>query len=406
MNLELWVARRLSLKAPGIAIAVSGIALSVAVMLVSIAVVGGFKGQVAAKVVGFEHQVSVYPAGADAENGTGVRLTPKLADKIRQAAPGASVSLGLRQPGILKTDSDFAGIVMRGVGADGNRFIESQIVDGTMPDMTAAERNPVVISQSTASALRLGVGDRPMAHFFIGDNLYSRRVTVAGIYNPHFGEYDKLNVFAPLSMLQQLCKVDSLTGSSVDIDGVGSDPDLVAANLRNALYADELAEGPDAPRYQVESVTKAGALYFSWLGLLDTNVAVILILMGCVAGFTLVSCLFIIVLERVRMIGLLKALGATDTSIRGIFILMAVRLVGRGLLAGNAVALALLLLQERTHILPLDPDAYYLDYVPVDINWLAVAALNAAAVAVSFALLILPSHIIATLSPAETMRYE
>lgn len=405
MTLGVAIARRLSLRAPGIPVAVAGIALSVCIMLMSIAIVSGFKLQIKEKVAGFEHQISIYPLD-DYNEGQGIALTESLRACIDSAVTSPQIELGLRQPAIFKTDSDFEGIVLKGTGAYGNPFIASQIVAGEMPDFSGnTEDNPVVISNTTANALDLKPKDKLMAHFFIGDNLYTRRVTVAAIYDTHFNEYDKLYAFAPITMLQKLCGVDSLTGSSITIDGINPDKvEDAAENLRVELYRKHLDDS--VPACRVESVATAGALYFNWLALLDTNVAVILILMGCVAGFTLVSCLFIIVLERVRMIGMLKALGATDTLIRRIFVYMATRLVARGLITGNIVAIALLWAQHIWHIIPLDPEAYYLNYVPVHIDLTTVAILDVSVILISLILLVLPSHIISTLSPAETMRYE
>ncbi len=409
MRLELAMAGRLSLRAPGIPVAVAGIALSVAIMLLSIAIVSGFKMQIREKVTGFEHEVTVYPVeDYSVEHiNNGIQLTDSLESAIRKIAPAAKINLELRQPAIFKTENDFEGIVIKGVGKNGNDFIGAQIVEGEMPDFAGEfDHYPAVISSSTASSLGLHVGDPIMAHFFIGDNLYSRKLNVAAIYNTHFGEYDKVYAFAPIAMLQKLCRVDSITGSAVSIDNIGGEPEEAAHELRMELCAIHDSIPASAPQYRVESINSTAAMYFNWLELLDTNVIVILILMGCVAGFTLISCLFIIVLERVRMIGLLKALGATDGMIRRIFIYMACRLVGRGMLIGNIVALVLLAVQHIWHIIPLDADAYYLNYVPVDINWLSVLSLDLGVVVISFILLVLPSHIISTLAPSETMRYE
>lgn len=409
MRLELAMAGRLSLRAPGIPVAVAGIALSIAIMLLSIAIVSGFKLQIREKVTGFEHEVTIYPIDDYSVEhiNSGIQLTDSLEAAIREVAPDAKINLELRQPAIFKTENDFEGIVIKGVGKNGNDFIGSQIVEGEMPDWTGDFDNyPAVISSSTASALNLTPGDPIMAHFFIGDNLYSRKLNVAAIYNTHFGEYDKVYAFAPISMLQKLCRVDSITGSAVSIDNIGGEPEETAHALRMELCAIHDSIPADAPQYRVDSINSTAAMYFNWLELLDTNVVVILILMGCVAGFTLISCLFIIVLERVRMIGLLKALGATDGMIRRIFIYMACRLVGRGILIGNIVALGLLWVQHIWHVIPLDADAYYLNYVPVDINWLSVLSLDLGVIVISLILLVLPSHIISTLAPSETMRYE
>ena len=409
MRLELAMAGRLSLKAPGIPVAVAGIALSVAVMLLSIAIVSGFKHQIREKVTGFEHEISIYPGIDYSEEyvNNGIQLNDSLTDIIKSVAPDAEISLEIRQPAIFKTDNDFEGIVIKGVDKNGNSFITNQITEGEMLDWGGEfDTYPVVISASTAAALNLKINDAVMAHFFIGDNLYSRKLNVAAIYNTHFGEYDKTYAFAPIELLQKICKVDSVTGSSVSINCSGADIEQTAHNLRLSLCGlNEIGNG-NYPRYRIETINTTGAMYFNWLELLDTNVIVILLLMGCVAGFTLVSCLFIIVLERVRMIGLLKALGATDGMIRRIFIYMACRLVSRGLIIGNLFALAVLFAQKYWHIIPLDPDAYYLNYVPVNINWASILGLDIAVVALSFILLVLPSHIISNLSPSETMRYE
>lgn len=409
MRLELAMAGRLSLRAPGIPVAVAGIALSVAIMLLSIAIVSGFKLQIREKVTGFEHEVTIYPVDDYSVEhiNSGIQLTDSLKAAIREIAPEAKINLELRQPAIFKTENDFEGIVIKGVGKNGNDFIGSQIIEGEMPDWAGDfDSYPAVISSSTASALGLSTGDPIMAHFFIGDNLYSRKLTVAAIYNTHFGEYDKVYAFAPIEMLQKLCRVDSITGSAVSIDNIGGKPEEISHELRMELCAIHDSIPSSVPQYRVESINSTAAMYFNWLELLDTNVVVILILMGCVAGFTLISCLFIIVLERVRMIGLLKALGATDGMIRRIFIYMACRLVGRGMLIGNVVALGLLWAQHKWHVIPLDADAYYLNYVPVDINWLSVLSLDLGVIVISLILLVLPSHIISTLAPSETMRYE
>ena len=156
----------------------------------------------------------------------------------------------------------------------------------------------------------------------------------------------------------------------------------------------------------VDNVLRSGAPYFSWLDLLDTNVVVILILMALVAGFTLISSLFILILERVRLIGILKAIGATNSQIRGIFIYMSERLVVWGLIIGNIIGLGFVWLQHTTRFIPLDPESYYLSYVPVEIGWEAILLLNLSVIAISCGILILPSHMVSTLSPAESIRYE
>lgn len=229
-----------------------------------------------------------------------------------------------------------------------------------------------------------------------------------GIYDTHFGDYDGLYVFGSIEMLRRMCGLGSDTGSAIEITGLKSDEEIDECGriLSSALMQGYYDGTTDRTLYTVANVHDTAALYFNWLSLLDTNVVVILLLMGLVAGLTLVSSLFIIILERVSMIGILKALGAGNRLIERTFIIVAERLVVRGLAIGNAVGLGLIIVQRQWHLLPLNPEAYYLDYVPAEINWWWVLGLNLAVVAVAALVLILPSRIIATLSPASSMRYE
>lgn len=420
MSIEFFIARRMQLttasgrsSSTGVVIAVAGIALALVVMLVSVSVVLGFKHQIREKVMGFDAQLTVVPQktyGNDSVDGTVVKLTPQLGSHIQSVLPeGAKMSLVSRRPGILKTDSAFAGIVVKGL-APGNdtRFIRSNVVAGTMPDYAAdSTLYHVVVSSTVASRLGLDPGDRVNAYFFSGAVPRARRLTVAGIYDTHFGEYDALYAFGSLEMLQRLNSEGADCGSAIEISGLPDDEtiDRVGRELADALLQG-LYSGSIDTLYAVENVHDTAALYFNWLALLDTNVVVILILMALVSGFTLVSSLFIIILERVGMIGTLKALGAGNRMIERTFIIVAERLVARGLIIGNIVGLGIVLIQRAWHLLPLDPEAYYLDYVPVEINWWWVVGLNVAVVVIAALVLILPSRIIATLSPASSMRYE
>ena len=421
MNLELYIARRLRFKrdnrhgtSPSIPIAVAGIALAVIVMMIAIAVVLGFKREIRDKVTGFDAQITV--AAAQEANGyagyqtiTPVTLNDTLQSLLQSALlADARLSLTCTRPAMLKTETDFLGIMLRGMAADADfSFISRNIADGTLPDYSHPETaNSVIISQSMSRGLGLDVGDKVHAYFFIDDNIRARNLTVAAIYDSHFGEYDALYAFCGIGIMQKLLDLAPDQGSAIDVTGI---PQTDIAADSETLYetlAQAYHEGLTDVWYTVDNVLHSGALYFNWLELLDTNVVVILILMALVSGFTLVSSLFIIILERVRMIGLLKALGATGGMIRRIFIYLAQRLVLLGMLIGNAVALSLLALQAHLHLIPLDPEAYYLNYVPVEFNWLYILLLNIGVLAISSLMLLLPSHIISRISPAQTMRYE
>lgn len=423
MLFEMWMARRLSLRADtyntqnragaGTVIAVIGIALSVAIMILSQAVVTGFKNEIKSKVVGFNSDITLYPDDAFTNNSSsqGILLTDSLRQTISQVCPDALPTLTIRQPAILKTDSAFQGIVMRGSApGPGTEFIARHLVDGEMLPLQTngvdSLVNTIVISRSMADALSLEPGSKINSHFIINNNLRTRRLTVRGIYDTHFNEYDAFFAYTTLEFLQNFNHVDSITGGAIEIWGIPLENIAdVSRNLQNEL-AFLSYSSQNGKSYIVDNVLSTGAVYFNWLELLDTNVVVIITLMACVALFTLISSLFIIILERVNTIGLLKALGATNKSIRMIFICISERLVLKGLLFGNIISIAILLLQFRFHIIPLNADTYYINYVPVTISWLPVVLINLCAIIISAIMLILPSGAIARLKPAETMRFE
>lgn len=419
MNVALYIGRRLSFKpgdkrrkVPGVTIGVTGIALSLIVMMLSISIVTGFKHEIRAKVMGFDSQLNVYvQEGYNEGELNTIHLTDSLMKIVRGVVgERARVTPMVRQPGILKTDSAFQGIVIKGVAPDYDwSFIHNAIVEGAVPHYAPGADsldNTIIISSLTARQLGVKAGDKLNAHFIRDNAIASRRLRVAAVFDTHFSDYDRMYAFTPLRMLQKLNHLDSLECGALEINGVRPDRiDDYSDRLRVDLMEFAIETSPGRI-YAVENVHQTGAVYFNWLSLLDTNVVVILILMTLVAGFTLISSLFILILDRVNTIGILKALGATNATIRSIFITMAERLVARGLLTGNLIGLSLLLLQHYLRIIPLDPEAYYLSYVPVDIDWVDIIALNVGVAVVSWLMLILPSHMISTLSPSQSIRYE
>lgn len=417
MKFELFIARRIRLakkKSQGIfsstTIAITGIALAIIVMTFAIAIVLGFKHEIRNKVMGFDAQIKVsanagYGGG---KGGNAIDFSEALEQIIDSVIPGCNKALAIMQSGILKTPENFIGIVFNGMdnGYDWE-FVKSNIIEGDIPDYTDKNNNnKIILSQAITQTLGLAPGDKVHAYFFEDNNIRTRSLEIAAIYESHFSDYDKLTAFCSISLPQKLKGSAPRTGDAIRITGLPTDQ----INGKVAELQDALIEACNDNRlkhlYRVDSVYDTGVYYFNWLDLLDTNVAVILILMTFVAGFTLISCLFIIILERVNMIGILKATGATNRQIRSIFIYVAERLVIRGMIIGNAIALTLIALQDKKHILPLDPDAYYLSYVPVEINWWYMALLNIGVIVISCLMLILPSHIISTIAPSRIMRYE
>lgn len=392
-----------------VAIAVAGIACAVAVMLLSIGIVLGFKNAIRQKVAGFEAPITIEPA----RNVSGDAMLPigfsgPISSAIESSVPGYAVAPAVRHAGILKTDDDFLGAMMRsvpdaGLASETASFIAGMVVEGSLPADTARQ---LLISETQAAKLRLEVGDRVYAYFFVNGALKARRYTISGLFRSNFGEYDELTAYLPSKELRGICGLNEGEGLRLEITGVPeAEIKRSSERLQQALNK-AYAFGELREPLVVDTVLRSGAMYYNWLGLLDTNVVVILILMGCVSGFTLVSAVFILILERVRMIGQLKSLGATDSLIRRVFILLGGRIVLAGLAIGDIIALGVLLTQRAWHYLPLNPQAYYLSYVPVEVSWWQVAALNLGVVVLSGLLMLIPAAVVARIAPSKTMRFE
>lgn len=416
MKFELYIARRLRLKnyngskqnSPSISIAVIGVALAIVIMMIAIVVVLGFKHEIRDKVMGFDAQITISNSDYTEKDKSYITFNDTLKSIINTAIPNGQISLSIKQPGILKTDNDFMGIVFKGMDTNYDwKFISDNLISGSIPNYNDENnQNKIIISKIISSSLKLKIGDKIYAYFFENNKIRTRRFEIAAIYETHFGEYDKLFAFSSLNTLQRLNNIDSISGNSVEIRNLPtSEIENASYNLQDSLiqacYTNKLSS-----LHRVDTVYNTGALYFNWLDLLDTNVIVILILMSLVSGFTLISSMFIIILERVNMIGIMKSLGATNTQIRRIFIYLTERLVIKGILWGNAFALTIIFLQTKFKLIPLDPEAYYLNYVPTEINWSYILLLNIGVIIISGLILILPSHLISTISPAKTIKFE
>ncbi len=379
------------------------------------AIVIGFKDEIVHKLTGFNAQITVLPptTSPDGTISGPIAFNDSLKQKIFSAIPEAEISLTINQPAIFKTDSAFQGVILHGMNKNGAwDFVKENIVSGKSIDSQDQDENEIVISRATANALNVYTGQKIITHFFDGNNLRTRNLTITGIYDSHFIDFDKSMAFTNISMLQHIFDVDSLTATSIEIRGVDNNEiDLLAENLYLTFLSSAAktagdSDNNDATIYRVENLNTQCSIYINWLNLLDTNVAVIIVLMAFVAAFTLISSLFIIILERVNMIGLFKALGATNAQIRRIFIYMAQRLVVRGLLIGNVIGIGIILAQQHFHLLPLDADAYYLNFVPMHFSWIPIVTLNIGIIIVSIMILILPSYLISSMSPAKSIRYE
>lgn len=409
---EIFIARKIGLspagdgrRSPAVGIAIGGVALAVAVMLITLAVVCGFQNAIRQKVMGFEASMALHPLGQYyAGESEVIELSPILSDVIAKAAPGAKVAPVITQPVVLKTPDSFAGVVLSGFG-EGHDFTfeNNNILEGAMP----SEKNEIAVSALTAHKLGIAVGDKLDGCFFIDGNMKLRRLVVSGIFSSNFSDYDRSTAYARYDMLASLRGLQPGFADRIDIAGIPLDLIPQASQIFQKEAAPLVDAGAiNGGGLYLTTLFDTGATYFSWLDLLDTNVIVILVIMSIISGFTLVSCVFILILQRIRMIGLLKSLGATDRAIRTIFMLHGGKVILWGMIIGNAVGLLLILLQGWLHIVPLDPSAYFLSYVPVMLTWKAALLVNVGALLLGFLLMLIPASLISGISPSRAMRYE
>lgn len=407
----MFIARKLRLapsdgvrRSPAVGIAIAGVALAVIVLMASVAVVQGFQDAIRGKVEGFEASLTIGSLGRYyADEADVVTFSPAMREAVAEAVPEGSAALVITQPVVLKTPDDFAGVVLHAYGEGHDpSFEEGNILEGSLPH----HPTDIMISSVTASKLSVNVGDRLDGCFFVNDALKLRPLTVCGVYSSNFSDYDRLTAYGDFGMLSKLRRLEEEEGDAIEIRGVETDEISEASQRLQQALTRRYNSGELTSGVNVMTVFDSGAMYFNWLALLDANVVVILIIMSLVSGFTLISCVFILILQRVRMIGVLKSLGATDGQIRHVFLMLGGRVVGLGLLIGNLVGIGLLLLQKYLHLVPLDPEAYFLTYVPVRLGWESVALLNAGALLLSWLLMQLPASLVSRISPARTMRYE
>lgn len=415
MNLPLFLARRIygeqgdkrRISRPAIRIATIGVAIGLAVMMVSVSVVMGFKNSVRDKVVGFGSHIQV---GDFMTLQGGEQYPIQMGDsmmRVLRATKGVKhVERFAFTQGILKTDSDFLGVMLKGVGPEyDSTFIHQNMVAGSIPGFSDTKsQGKLLISKTMADKLRLSVGDRVFAYFINDDGVRVRRFSIVGIYQTNLSAYDNVTCFTDLYTVRKLngWEDDQASGAEVtvnDFDKLQETEDILIEKVNRTV--DKYGE-----TYSTRTIQEVNPSIFHWLGLLDLNVWIILALMIVVAGVTMVSGLLIIILERTTMIGVLKALGARNRLIRRTFLWFATFIIGKGLIIGDAVALGLILLQKYTHLVKLDAATYYVSTVPVEINLPVFLLLNAATLLVCVFVLIAPSYLVSRIHPAKSMRYE
>lgn len=415
MHFPLFIAKRLyseqgdkrKVSRPAIHIATAGVAIGLAVMIISVCVVLGFKHTIRDKVIGFGSHIQVadfltlqqmeqYP----------IVIDDSMIDVLKHIPDVAHVQRFAMKEGILKTDSDFLGVAFKGVGPEfDSTFIHNNMVEGSIPPFSdSVSHNKILVSQLMADKLHLKSGQRIFAYFFDNNGVRTRRFTIAGIYQTNLKKYDETIVFTDLYTAVKLngWESDQASGAELSVNNFDN-LDMVESRVISKVKGtvDHYGE-----TYSSATIKELNPQIFQWLDLMDLNVWIILALMLIVAGVTMISGLLIIILERTSMIGILKALGARNKTIRHTFMWFAVFIIGKGMLIGNVLSLGLLTLQQAFGIIKLDAQTYYVSTVPVEINALYIVALNVATLLISVFMLVAPSYLISHIHPAKSMRYE
>ncbi len=417
MNHELYIARRMTLNnerqqgTPSLTVALVGIVLAVVVMILSIAIVMGFKGEISGKIMRLDAHLKVTNAalGIDDNYATvnGREVREAIAEDTDFAPMVESVSLIADKSAILKTDEDFMGIIMHGVN-DGYdwRYLKSKMVEGEIPVVSdTASSQQITISKTVADRLQLHAGDKVLT-YFIDDKIKVRNLTISGVFETDLEAFDNAYIVGGIDVVQGVNGWNSDTGTEVavnlkdtrDLDGT--------AYLLYTLLAESTVQHESRNLFYVTTTHQNNLPFFAWLQMLDMNVVIILTLMMIVAAFTLISAMLMIVLERIRVIGNFKAMGATNGAIRRIFIYLTGKLILKALLIGNIIGIGLALVQKYGHVVRLDPTAYYMPYVPISLNVATLVMLNVGIIIVSYLTLLGASHIISTIKPTSTMRFE
>ncbi|MBE6335210.1 MAG: ABC transporter permease [Lentimicrobiaceae bacterium] len=381
-------------------IAIISIALGLSIMLISIAVVVGFKNQIKDKVVGFVSPIQIQVLNQNES----IEETPFVYDsllKSRLDHPFISqINATANKAGIIKTDSEIHGIILKGVDKNYNwNYINSNLITGNIPQYSDNERsNDVVVSKIIADKMLLDIGDE-VRIWFVGEDLKTRgrKFIVKGIYETGLTECDERFIYCDLNQIRKLNGWDDNQVGHLEVF-LNDDTDIDIAN--NIIYysipVNLIAYSADDLYPQI----------FDWLELQDMNVVIIIILMLLVAGITIISMLLIIVLERTSTIGILKSMGANNAFVRSIFLRRSCRLLLIGMLIGNTFGIGLCLIQKYTNIITLSPESYYLSSVPIELNVSYILMLNIGTFILWVMMMLIPTVVINNIKPSKSIRFE
>lgn len=410
MNFEFFIAKRLisskkyksSISAPIIKIAIAAIAIGVIMMLISFATGLGLQIKIREKIAAFNGHIEI--TNYD-NNSSQVSLVPVSRDQdfypeFKNVDGISHVQAVASKAGIIRTETDFEGVIVKGVGEDYKwENFEDFLVEGELPDFSGDLNENILISSYLANRLGLGVGDKAVTYFLREEANKSpllRVFLIKGIYNSGFQEFDELYLIADIRHIQRL--------NNWEQDQVGNFEVFVEDFDQLDQIGGEIYEKTDS-FLDTQTIRQKFYSIFEWLSLFDFNIALIIGIMILVAGINMITALLVLILERTQMIGILKALGDANWSIRKIFLYNAGYLILLGLFWGNLIGLGLLFIQKHFQLFPLNPETYYVSNVPVYIGWEYIVAVNVGTLILCLLMLLIPSVIITKISPVKAMKF-
>ena len=407
MNTSLFIAKRLynakennnNYTRPIIRIAILAIALSVAVMIFSVFILSGFKSNISNKVFGFGGHINIskFSYNQSYENDP-INFNSEMLTEIELMDFVDNVQTYATKAGVIKKNNEILGVVLKGVDQRYNwNFFNENLISGNVPLFNdSITENTILISKNISNKMKLNVGDE-MIMYFMEKPVRVRKFIISGIYKTGLSEFDDITVIGDLKHIQKLnnWNLNQIGGYEISIN-----------NFKNIeIYTSLIDESID---YDLKalSINDKYPQIFDWLRLQDFNVLIILILMLIVGGVNMITSLLIIILEKSRLIGMLKAIGASDWNIRHIFIYNSLQIILGGLFWGNLIAVSLSLLQIRFNFLKLDEAIYFMDFVPINIELFSLFLINLGTIIICYLILVIPSAVIAKISPAKSIKFE
>ena len=410
MNYELFIAKRIiagkkyknSISSPIIKIAITAIALGIIIMLIAVATAAGLQYKIRDKMAGFKGHIQIVNYDA---NNSDVSITPIKKEQefyptFKNIKGIKNVQIFANKAGILRTKTDFEGIIFKGVSTDYDwSFFEEYMVQGIVPNFNQTRTREVLLSETIMNRLQLKLNDTILATFIktVNSKLPSnKKYIITGIYNTGFLQFDKNMMIGDIREVQKLNKwtENQVGGFEVLLDSF-EDIDEKGEAVYNSIGA----------TLNSKTIVETNPNVFDWIQLFDNNVRFIIAIMILIAGINMITALLVLILERVQMIGILKALGGNNTSIRKIFLYNASYLILKGLFWGNIIGISIIGIQHYFKVITLNPETYYVATMPVYISFSAILLLNIGTLLLCFLMLIIPSFIITKISPSKSIKF-